>query len=56
MDPTIRKKGQALLFFGMVACGASVTLKQFDLDFVSGVCLGVSLGLFFIGLRMFYRR
>jgi hypothetical protein len=56
MDPTTRKKGQALFFFGTVACAASVILKRFDLDFVSGVCLGVSLGLFFLGLMAFYRR
>ena len=53
---TPRKKGQTLLFFGMLACAASVTLKRFDFDFVAGVCLGVSLGSFFLGLRAFYRR
>jgi len=56
MDPTTRKKGQALLFFGIVACGASVALRRFGLDFVAGVCLGVSLALFFLGFRAFYRR
>lgn len=56
MDPTARKKGQSLLFFGMVACAASLGLRRFGLDFVSGVCLGVSLALFFLGFRTFYRR
>lgn len=56
MNPADRKKGQALLFFGMLACGASVVLRRFDLDFLSGVCLGVSLALFFLGFRAFYRR
>jgi hypothetical protein len=55
-DPTVRKKGQALLFFGMVACAVSVLLRRSDLDFLAGVCLGVSLGLFFLGFRAFYRR
>ena len=56
MDPAVRRKGQALLFFGIVACAASVGLRRFDLDFLSGVCLGVSLSLFFLGFRAFYRR
>ena len=50
------KKGQTLLFFGMVCCVASILLRRFDLDFLSGVCLGISLGLFFLGFRAFYRR
>jgi hypothetical protein len=51
-----RKKGQALLFFGMLACAASVIIRRFDLDFLSGVALGVSLALFFFGFRAFYRK
>ena len=56
MAPLERKKGQALLFFGMVCCAASVVIRRFDLDFLSGVLLGVSLGLFFLGFRAFYRK
>ena len=56
MDSRGRKPGQALLFLGMLACAASVVLRRFDLDFLSGVCLGVSLSLFFLGFRSFYRR
>jgi hypothetical protein len=56
MDWRGRKPGQALLFGGMVACAASLALRRFDLDFFAGVCLGISLGLFFLGFRAFYRR
>jgi len=55
MDPTNRKKGQEYLVGGMVACAASVALRRFDLDFLSGVCLGISLSLFFLGFRAFHR-
>ena len=50
-----RRKGQSLIFGGMVACAAMVILQRFGLDFFSGVCLGVALGLFFLGFRAFYR-
>jgi multisubunit Na+/H+ antiporter MnhB subunit len=53
--PLGRRKGQAQLFGGMVACAAMVILKRLDLDFLAGVCLGVSLGLFFLGFRAFHR-
>lgn len=56
IDPMTRQKGQAFLFFGMVAGAASVGLRRFDLDFLAGVCLGISLALFFLGFRAFYRR
>ena len=51
-----RKKGQRLLFFGMVACAASLMIRRVDLDFLSGVALGISLALFFFGFRAFYRK
>jgi hypothetical protein len=51
-----RKKGQPLLFLGMVAVVASAILRRYDLDFLSGVCLGISLASFFLGFRAFYRR
>jgi multisubunit Na+/H+ antiporter MnhB subunit len=50
------KKGQAPIVFGMLCCAASLILRRFDLDFLSGVCLGVSLGLFFLGFRALYRK
>jgi len=50
-----RKKGQGLIFAGMVACAASLILRRFQLDFLAGVSLGTSLGLFFLGFRAFYR-
>jgi hypothetical protein len=56
MEALGRKKGQALLFFGMVACAASVIIRRFDLDFLSGLALGISLALFFLGFRAFYRK
>ena len=56
MEPSDKRRGRPLLFGGMVACAASVMLRRFDLDFLSGVCLGVSLALFFLGFRAFYRR
>jgi hypothetical protein len=56
MAPVERREGQAALFAGMVGCAASVVLRRFDLDFLSGVALGMSLGLFFLGFRAFYRR
>ncbi len=56
MAPADRRKGQAALFGGMVGCAASVLLRRFGLDFLSGVALGMSLGLFFLGFRAFYRR
>ena len=56
MAPRERKRGQALLFFGMVACAASLIIRRFDLDFLSGVALGISLALFFLGFRAFYRK
>ena len=55
-DPVSRKKGQTLVVLGIMACVASVFLRRFDLDFVSGLLLGISLGLFFLGFRAFYRR
>jgi hypothetical protein len=56
MAPLERKRGQALLFFGMVACAASLIIRRFDLDFLSGVALGISLAFFFLGFRAFYRK
>lgn len=56
MEPLARKKGQVPIFVGMVACAASVILRRFDLDFLSGVGLGVSLASFFLGFRAFYRK
>lgn len=50
------RKGQPQIFGGMLACAAAVILKRFGLDFLAGVCLGVSLALFFLGFRAFYRR
>jgi hypothetical protein len=56
MEPANRRKGQAAIFAGMAACTVSVVLRRFDLDFLSGVSLGISLALFFLGFRAFYRR
>ena len=56
MPPLGRKKGQAAIFAGMVAIAASVILRRFGLDFLSGLALGISLGLFFLGFRAFYRK
>lgn len=56
MEPSNRRKGQAAIFAGMVACAASVVLSRFGLDFLSGVGLGISLGLFFFGFRAFFRQ
>ena len=53
--PPGRRKGQAQLFGGMVACAAMVILARLNLDFLAGLCLGVALGLFFLGFRAFYR-
>jgi hypothetical protein len=50
-----RRKGQAQLFGGMVAVAAVVILNRLNLDFLAGVCLGVSLALFVLGFRAFYR-
>jgi len=50
------KKGQRAIVFGMVGCAASLILRRFDLDFLSGVALGISLGLFFLGFRAFNER
>jgi hypothetical protein len=40
----------------MAGVAASTILRRFDLDFLSGVCLGISLASFFLGFRAFYRR
>jgi ABC-type thiamin/hydroxymethylpyrimidine transport system permease subunit len=56
MEPTTRRKGQAVIFAGMAACAASLILRRFGLDFLSGVSLGISLALFFLGFRASYRR
>ncbi len=53
---TNRRKGQALLVLGMAAVAASTILRRYGLDFLSGVCLGISLASFFLGFRAFYRR
>ena len=50
------RKGQSLIFGGMVACAAVVLLQHYHLDFLSGISLGVSLGLFFLGFREFYQQ
>ena len=50
-----RRKGQGPIFAGMVACAASLVLRRFELDFLAGVSLGISLALFFLGFRIFYR-
>jgi len=55
MEPHARKKGQASLVLGMAAVACSAILRRFDLDFLSGVCLGISLASFFLGFRA-YRR
>jgi hypothetical protein len=55
MEPAKRRKGQAVIFAGMAACGVCVVLRRFGLDFLSGVSLGISLALFFLGFRAFYR-
>ena len=54
--PIERKKGQSAILIGMIAVAASVMLRRFDLDFLSGVLLGISLASFFLGFRAFYRR
>lgn len=56
MEPPARKKGQAPILIGIGACAASVILRRFDLDFLSGVGLGVALASFFLGFRAVYRR
>ena len=56
METNARKKGQALLVLGMAAVACSAILRRNDLDFLSGVSLGISLASFFIGFRAFYRR
>ena len=50
------KKGQRLIFAGMLACAVSLILGRFHLDFLAGVSLGISLASFFLGFRAFYRR
>ena len=52
-DPVTRRKWQAPIVVGMVACAAAVILELFELDFVLGVCLRVSLASFFLGFRGF---
>jgi len=56
MDPGTRRKGQIPIFVGMVGCAAATILRRFELDFLAGVSLGVSLASFFLGFRAFYRR
>ena len=56
MDPVTRKKGQLPIVIGMVAVAAALILRRFDLDFLSGVGLGISLASFCLGFRDFYRR
>jgi hypothetical protein len=56
MEPSARKPGQAAIFFGMAACAASLVLRRFGLDFLSGVSLGMALAMFFLGFKAFYRR
>jgi len=56
MEPSGRKPGQAAIFLGMAACAASLVLRRFGLDFLSGVSLGISLAMFFLGFKAFYRR
>lgn len=56
MEESARKPGQAAIFFGMAACAASLVLRRFGLDFLSGVSLGISLAMFFLGFKAFYRR
>jgi hypothetical protein len=55
MDPSDRRKGRAAIFGGIAACAASVVLRRFGLDFLSGVGLGISLALFVFGFRAFFR-
>jgi hypothetical protein len=56
MDPSDRKKAQPPIVLGMAAVAASAILRRYDLDFLSGVCLGMALASFFIGFRAFSRR
>ena len=50
------KPGQPGIVIGMAGCAASLILRRFDLDFLSGVALGVALASFFLGFRALYRR
>ena len=56
MDTDTRKRRQIPFVVGMAGCAAAAILRRFDLDFLSGVCLGVSLASFFLGFRAQYRR
>jgi len=56
MEPGARRKGEAAIFAGMAAGAASLVLRRFGLDFLSGVSLGISLAMFFLGFRALYRR
>jgi hypothetical protein len=56
METQTRTKRRLPFVVGMAGCAAAVILRRFDLDFLSGVCLGVSLASFFIGFRAAYRR
>jgi hypothetical protein len=56
MDTQTGTKRRIPFVVGMAGCAAAVILKRFDLDFLSGLCLGVSLASFFLGFRAAYRR
>jgi hypothetical protein len=55
MDPASRRKGQTSIVVGLVTCAASLILRRFELDFLSGVSLGISLASFFLGFKAFFR-
>ena len=56
MAPLAHKPGQPGIVIGMAGCAASLILRRFDVDFLSGVALGVALASFFLGFRALYRR